>query len=319
MRRYELSFRLLRVPTEALAVFGAFYAGRQIRLVTDLIPGVQLPIQRITEAQLFYFAASGALLYVLVAFARGAYRISYDEEWSVEAFFRTVSGSFAWFLYFLALSYLGTGFLNRVEIPRLIIFYALAISIVAVSFIRFAFASLRASMHRHGFFPPRKLLVLSSGNPSDVLAEFLGNPAYEIVGFANSTPSSAPYFGSSEKVLAACRNREFEEILSLDSDFSKSELVEIFDVARTYGIAYRYADRFLLSESRRTEVNFLAGVPVVEVVSIGLGPWGRVAKRTFDIFASAFLILAFSPLLVTVALAVWLADFHPPVYRSTRV
>lgn len=70
--------------------------------------------------------------------------------------------------------------------------------------------------------------------------------------------------------MSACRNREFEEIVSLDSDFSKREIEEMFDVARTYGIAYRYADRFLLAESRRTEVTFVAGVPIVEVVSIGL-------------------------------------------------
>jgi len=120
-------------------------------------------------------------------------------------------------------------------------------------------------------------------------------------------------------VIEACRNRGFEEIVSLDSDFSKTDLEEIFDVARTYGVAYRYADRFLLNESRKTEVTFVAGVPLVEVVSIGLGPWGRVLKRGFDVSVSALLIAALSPVLVLAALAVWLSDFHPPVYRSVRV
>lgn len=58
--------------------------------------------------------------------------------------------------------------------------------------------------------------------------------------------------------MAACRNREIEEIVSLDSDLSKSDLEEIFEVARTYGVAYRYADRFLLGESKKTEVTFVA-------------------------------------------------------------
>lgn len=319
MRRHELIFRLFRVPVEASVVFGAFYAGRQIRLVTDLIPGVQLPIQRITESQLLFFAASGAALYVIVSFLQGAYRISYDDEWGIEGFLKTVSVSFSWFLYFLALAYLGAGYLTHAEIPRLIIFFALALSVVGVSLVRFGFSTLRSALLRGGCFPARKVLVLSGGDPTDVLSEILSNPGYRLVGFANSVPSHSSYFGNKDAVIDACRNREFEEIVSLDSDFSKTELEEIFDVARTYGIAYRYADRFLLSESRRTRVSFLAGVPLVEVVSIGLGPWGRVMKRAFDIFASAFLILALSPLLVTVALAVWLSDFHPPVYRSVRV
>lgn len=57
----------------------------------------------------------------------------------------------------------------------------------------------------------------------------------------------------------------------------------------------------------------------MEVVSIGLGPWGRVLKRAFDILVSSFLIVALSPILILTALAVWISDFHPPVYRSVRV
>lgn len=66
-------------------------------------------------------------------------------------------------------------------------------------------------------------------------------------------------------------------------------------------------------------MSFVARVPLVEVVSIGLGPWGRILKRAFDIVVSAGLIVVLSPVLVLSALAVWLSDFHPPVYRSVRV
>lgn len=152
-----------------------------------------------------------------------------------------------------------------------------------------------------------------------MLSEILSNPGYQIVGFAHSTNTGSDYFGDKSAVLDACRNRGFEEIVSLDSDFSKNDLEEIFDVARTYGVAYRYADRFLLSEARKTEVSFVAGVPLVEVVSIGLGPWGRILKRAFDIVVSFGLIVLFSPVLLIAAFAVWISDFHAPVYRSVRV
>lgn len=194
MRRHELIFRLCRVPVEAAAVFGAFYAGREIRLVTDLIPGVQLPIQRITESQLFFFAATGAALYVLVSFFRGSYRISYDDDWGIEEFLKTVSISFSWFLYFLALAYLSTGYLTRVEIPRLIIFFALAMSVVGVSLVRYGFASVRNALLRGGCFPARKILVLSAGRKTEVLNEIVSNPAYEVVGFANASPVDSKYF-----------------------------------------------------------------------------------------------------------------------------
>lgn len=194
MRRHELFFRMLRVPVEATAVFAAFYAGREIRLVTDLIPGVHLPIQRISESQLFFFAASGALLYVFVSFLRGSYRIAYDDAWGIEEFFKTVSISFSWFLYFLALSYLSTGYLTNAEIPRLIIFFALAISVVGISMIRWGFSSLRSLLLSGGCFPSRRVLVLSCGGESDVLSEIRTNPSYEIVGLANSKGKGGKYF-----------------------------------------------------------------------------------------------------------------------------
>lgn len=194
MRRHELFFRMLRVPVEAAAVFAAFYAGREIRLVTDLIPGVHLPIQRISESQLFFFAASGAFLYVFVSFLRGSYRIAYDDAWGIEEFFKTVSISFSWFLYFLALSYLSTGYLTNAEIPRLVIFFALAISVVGISMIRWGFSSLRSMLLAGGCFPPRRVLVLSGGGESEVLSEIRANPSYEIVGLANSKDGGERYF-----------------------------------------------------------------------------------------------------------------------------
>lgn len=66
MRRHEILFRLIRIPIEAATVFAAFYVAREIRLVTDLIPNVQLPIQRISESALLAFAVSGSALYVAV-------------------------------------------------------------------------------------------------------------------------------------------------------------------------------------------------------------------------------------------------------------
>lgn len=110
-----------------------------------------------------------------------------------------------------------------------------------------------------------------------------------------------------------------DEILVLDSQFSREEIDRIFDFAKTYAVSYRYADRFLLSESRETDISFIAGVPVVEVVNIGLGDWGRITKRIFDLIASIILIGVLSPILVIITLAIFLSDGHAPIYRSIRV
>ncbi len=53
MKRHEIAVSALQVPLDAGIFFGAFFLARHIREITDLIPGVQLPIQRINENALF--------------------------------------------------------------------------------------------------------------------------------------------------------------------------------------------------------------------------------------------------------------------------
>lgn len=253
------------------------------------------------------------------------YRLDRSDDWGVETFGRLISASLSWFLYYLAFAYLGSGYLFQADIPRLIIFFTLFLSVAAVGTERYLLAKVRSALLSFGTFPPRNVLVLTASGASPVIDEIRSNPEYRIVAFANQTAprtsaeTRIPWIVGAEAVFSYCRERKIDEILSLDSSFSRGVLDSVFELARTYGIAYRYADRFLLSESKKTDVAFVAGVPVVEVVSIGLGPWGRIWKRAFDLAASASIIAVLSPALAAIALAVFLSDRKVPVYRSVRV
>lgn len=175
MRNNELLFRLLRIPIEAILVGVAFYVAREIRLVTDLIPGVQLPIQRISESALALFAVSAAVLYVGVFAVSGLYRFRTTNSWG-EEFLRIVSASFSWFLYYVALVYLSVGYFFQTEIPRLIIFFAFFLSIFAVGIERFLFSKIQMMLLRFGFLPKRRVLVLTESSNSVVLSEIQKNP-----------------------------------------------------------------------------------------------------------------------------------------------
>ncbi len=188
MRRHEILFRLLRIPLEAAIVFAAFYLAREIRLVTDLIPNIQLPIQRISESALFGFALSGSVLYVLVFAAFGLYRLDRGNDSGIETFGRIVSASFSWFLYYVAAVYLSAGYLFRTDIPRLVIFFTLFLSIFAVVTERFLLGWIRGKMLSAGKLPARRVLVLTATGASPVLEEVSRDPEYAVVAFANSKP-----------------------------------------------------------------------------------------------------------------------------------
>jgi len=109
---------------------------RSIRLVTDLIPGVHLPIKTIATGELTNFAILGSILFSLIFIFSGLYKIKISNS-KVKEFFDIARSFFIWFLFYVAILYLALGYLYTTEIPRLIIFFALIIAFFAIIFERF--------------------------------------------------------------------------------------------------------------------------------------------------------------------------------------
>jgi hypothetical protein len=56
MKKHEITFSIIKIPLDFLTVFLSFFIAKELREVTDLIPGISLPIQTITHEALFGFA-----------------------------------------------------------------------------------------------------------------------------------------------------------------------------------------------------------------------------------------------------------------------
>jgi hypothetical protein len=56
MKQHELTFSIIKIPLDFLVICAAFFVAKEIRLISDLIPGVSLPIQTIQQSSLNIFA-----------------------------------------------------------------------------------------------------------------------------------------------------------------------------------------------------------------------------------------------------------------------
>ncbi|MDP2103946.1 MAG: exopolysaccharide biosynthesis polyprenyl glycosylphosphotransferase, partial [Candidatus Gracilibacteria bacterium] len=121
------------------------------------------------------------------------------------------------------------------------------------------------------------------------------------------------------QIIKFIRSQKIDEILLVHTDFTPEELQEIFEYARIYGVRYRYIANSFETSKLNTEITFLGKIPVIEIHSIGLTPWGRVSKRIFDIIFSLATLSILSPLLIVVAIMVSVGDGHYPFYKSKRV
>lgn len=56
MKHHELTFSIIKVPLDFMIIWLSFFIAREIRLVTDLIPGITLPLKTIETGYLNIFA-----------------------------------------------------------------------------------------------------------------------------------------------------------------------------------------------------------------------------------------------------------------------
>ena len=69
----------------------------------------------------------------------------------------------------------------------------------------------------------------------------------------------------------------------------------------------------------RSRVEDIDGLPTINLSETPLEGWSRFVKRAFDLSVAAAALLLFSPLMLLIALAIWLEDRGPVFYRQVRM
>jgi len=326
MKHHELIFSILKIPWDFLIVFFAFFLARKIRLITDLIPGVSLPIQTIENSSLIIFACIWALLYILVFSLHQLYKLqmSHSKIWEI---LDIVRYGVYWFLFFSVWVYLGNGIIYEWnEIPRLIIIFTLIISLLWSILLRIIINTIQAIMLKRDIIPRRNIILISnkSGNTlKSILSDIHQSKIYNIVGYSNSGEiknTKLSYIWSLSKLENLLKNHKCDEILYIDSDYSKKELYNIWELSRIYGIRYRYITNNFDITKTNTTLSLIHQTPVIEIQNTPLEYWGRIVKRCFDILWSFITLILLSPLILIITGLIKLEDSSGPViYKNRRI
>src|SRR5207244_11226883 len=114
--------------------------------------------------------------------------------------------------------------------------------------------------------------------------------------------------------------RDVDELIVTDSDFTERELVEVVEQAHRRGVKVRVAPRAteLLIEWRGEYVPG-QGVPLFELRPPVFAGVDWAVKRAFDIVVSGAIVLAGLPAWILIALSVKLGSPGTVFYRDRRV
>ncbi|HEX7828508.1 MAG TPA: undecaprenyl-phosphate glucose phosphotransferase [Thermoanaerobaculia bacterium] len=69
----------------------------------------------------------------------------------------------------------------------------------------------------------------------------------------------------------------------------------------------------------RSRVEDLDGLPTINLSETPLEGWSRFVKRAFDLVVAAAMLVVFAPVMLLIALLIWLEDRRPIFYRQIRM
>src|SRR5271170_867472 len=204
------------------------------------------------------------------------------------------------------------------------LFYgSLAFALLYVSLLRAGYERATGLMLRAAGYRRRAVLVGTGKHIRDV-AHALGNSQHspiEVVGFLSPTALPANglrSLGSLQDLEKLLGSERIDEVIIADPDFPQVEAVELVDQCHQRGVRVRVAPSTMEILVHRAE--FLPGetVPLFELKPPVFEGIDFALKRSFDVVAASLLLIAFSPLLVAIMIAVRISSRGPVLYRSVR-
>ena len=325
MKKHEILFSAIKVPLDFMIVFLCFFLARKIRLITDLIPWVNLPIQTIEASNLVYFAILWAFLYIFLFSTHWLYNIKIIHS-KVKEFLDIIRYGIYWFVFFSVGVYLWNGIIYTwVEIPRLIILFTFIFATLWVILERIFLNNIQRYMLSKNIIPKRKLLLISNKDAAEILPfleDIKNSKIYEIIWYVNtkSLKNNIKYLwwiGKAEKLI---QNWTCDEILHIDSDFSKKELLWIWNLSKTFGVRYRYVTNVFDVTASNTTMSLINNIPVIEIKNTPLDNWWRIIKRCTDIIWGILWIVIFAPIMITVAILTKIENPQAPIiYKNKRI
>src|SRR5215211_1989796 len=204
------------------------------------------------------------------------------------------------------------------------IFYGtLCFAIAYVSTIRWAYEKVTGVLLRAAGYRRRAVLVGSGKHIEDVhhaLVDEVHAPV-DMIGFISLEPrpdNGLRSLGQIQDLPAVLEHHRVQEVIIADPDFPEERAVDLVDQCHRRGVTVRIAPSTMEILVHRAEFVPGASVPLFELRPPVFDGFDYFVKRSFDFLGALLLIVALSPLLLAIAIAVFITSRGGILYRSIR-
>lgn len=120
-------------------------------------------------------------------------------------------------------------------------------------------------------------------------------------------------------ILAQLDADNLDELIVVNEHYDVEDLITIRNHCLEHQVSFSFVPALFAVLQSNYAIRSGVGLPMIEVRPTPLDGWGRVVKRMFDILASLFFIILFSPLYVIIAVWLKLASPGPLIYKHQRI
>jgi exopolysaccharide biosynthesis polyprenyl glycosylphosphotransferase len=146
---------------------------------------------------------------------------------------------------------------------------------------------------------------------------------FRIVGYLrNGTDEAVPgleCLGTIGEAEAVVQGYAIDHVFVALPHASSQAMMALLDRLTRNLVAIHVVPDLLQFMVLRSRVEDLDGLPTINLSETPLEGWSRFAKRGFDLFVATCALILLSPVMLLVALAIWLEDRSPVFYRQVRM
>ncbi len=307
MKRAELIFNLISIPVDILSLIFAGIVSFYLRYrVVEYVGVVQFDL----TLNDFMVVMARAIPVLLIAFALlGLYNLKGTRKF-IHEFNRIVLGTSLGVLIVIVLF-----FFNQTLFPsRFIILATWGLSTLFVLLGRLILKTFQQGLFRRGFGLHKLVIVNGSGVESEIIYSVLKNKkhGYDVVAEIDYSDQTV------EDLEALYLTRGFDEIIQANPKIDDGGNLKLVEFARNKGLLFSFVPNLFEVQRNVVELWNFRGVPLISLKNTPLDGWGKVLKRVFDIFASAFCLLITSPIFFAIAIAIKIDSKGKVIYSAPR-
>jgi exopolysaccharide biosynthesis polyprenyl glycosylphosphotransferase len=320
IRRKHQTMAAVYVAVDSLASVLAMLAAYYLRFAAEVIPLTKGTQQLAVYAHILPLVA---VVFPLSFFIQGLYGRgpSRSEEW-VGVGIGTLLGS-------VVLS----GLLLWIRPGDPEAFYSRAtlaiFALCEVALVLFGRSLLRSVVerrHREGKDLDR-VIIAGNGDLARAVAERIAahqEIGVRIVGYLEHDQKegeivSIPRLGTIDEVSEALRDHAVSHVYVAMPQTSGAAIMQLLDRLMRDCASIHVVPDLLQFMVLRSRVEDIDGLPTINLSDTPIEGWGRLVKRCFDVCMAAAAILVLSPLLLLMALLIFLEDRGPVFYRQVRM